>query len=1385
MSISFFEMGVEAQRPIAKKRPWMAQKSMTLVTEEKLASVINECIAAGRYACDLETTGLDNRVFDGRTKAQIVGVCLSPDGVKGYYIPIRHKKGTEHNIPVTKVERELRRLANSEAVARFHNAKFDCEFLQFAGGEPIGWWDDPKKWEDTLILAWLRNPREKRKGLKHLSKMELGFEMIELKELFPPDYVGDLDFSLLDPSEESVVLYACSDAICTYCLFEVLYPQVIAPGGDKRAGQAVTYNLEKMTLPATRWMERCRVMIDQAKVAELMQLGQQEYFDCMVEVYDFCNGAIGRNIEPGWFQVFRKKFQAEDVDHNINEQIHECRLEAKREMLDALDAKGHFILVNKELGSGEKRGFPEKYDILSRPQLGPLFEELEIPGLRRTEKSKQVQTTQGEIERLDEEHGSKYPFLPKIKRLGELQKALGTYLISLRNDVGPDGTLRIHYQQFGTDTGRFTTPSSSDPRQDGGTKYPMHGTPATYDKSRPQCLLRIRETVVARPGKVIIAADFGGVELRIATNLSGEPKWLKEFFRCSTCGQEFDQGDGVETPVAPPAYCPRCGDDRIGDLHTLTGLAFFGETQMTSKNGKQLRGMAKSSNFALAYGGGPKALVRAAGVPEQDAARHHRTFNSTYTVLKNWWEIVRSFGHKHGFVLTALGRQYPIPDILLPITAKECPDPAQRELNKKFRAKAERNATNGPVQGCLHPDGRIPTSLGLQRIEDLHVLGKEFQVWTGRNWSHARVFSSGPKPVCVTTFDSGRTILTSPDHRFRAWGGTPDLWTWVRQEDLTPDTWVAVNSQQVDLSEPHYTWASETRPQQGHLFDPGQTPHNYKGFEIDGNSPLLWEFLGMVYGDGSIDPEKFVIHIGEAPEHIQTEHDAETYAKALTKRMNDEFGVGAITRIHKRGAEESHKRPMWQLRVHNKAFREFCQCVLGVENQNTYTKRFPSAVWSESVPNRAAFLRGYFSTDGGMSATGDACSVRSVNHGLLQDAQALLHSIGIRASYRPKSLRVSVLDRLKFRKMVGYSIPHKTERLANLKMNPWIGQWYKLPHDLISSIGQIVRRSSVYGTLSNEQKSAVARLRIGSGSKPQCQRYLNMLPDEEIPEWVRLALTYDYEQVVGVEDSGKVVGMYDIEVFDKDHAFVCDGVVVHNSSADITKLAMALIYREVKKREWFEKVFMIITIHDELVFEIDKDILVEAQEVFQDVMTRNRTILRLKWRVPLTTDCEIGYNWTVPYDVKEFRFQRVRRDGMQLNSKGQETGKVWPAELVSLFGARYGYANESPTGGELPPDSPEPSLESSPEPFLEPTTHVLAQPVGPALDRGEVYVFHLKTWGVGTAVKLAEVVLRCQGRGLNPLRVLSPTGENAIGEMSLVYLVNPIQFEAVAEAHGL
>jgi len=729
-----FDFLTEATTHKVAPKPWMIDGSHRLLrcTAEMLPGVIDECIKSGLYSLDLETTGLDNRVFNGETVEKIVGCCLSADGITGYYIPLRHKKGVEHNVSWSLWKSEMMRLIASPAVAIFHKGKFDQEFLQFCGGEPIGEWDDPKKWEDTLILAYLRDPRQKRVGLKFVALADLGMEMIELEELFPPDERDNLDFSLLDPGLDYVIWYGASDAICTWKLFPKVSPAVLAPT-DGNSGQSLIYMIEKLCVAGTRWMERARIHTNHDRAKELTRLGQKDWISALDEVYRSASEIVGRDVRPGYYKLMMGevpdallgKFDVEEVQPSYMDRVDSYRRESDRLELDPTEKKGKKVSVTTITrnvpsltvkGANEDVDFPVVYDILSAPQLGALLRECKVPGLTATEKSGQVATNKDELDRVLEEQGAKFPFAGKIKRFREIAKALSQYLVPLIEDCAPDHTLRAEFNGHKVDTGRFSAEGSKNPKKDGGTRFPFHGTPATYDPNRPECLSRIRECITSRPGRKIVAIDFSGVELRIVTNLSREPKWVREFFHCSGCDHMFQGSDGESTPEAPPPYCPVCGSDKIGDLHTLTALTVYGEDAQKRPDWKSLRQNGKTTNFALVYGGGGNAVDAAIGCGKQEGWRIKDQFDKSYKGLKGWWNQQHAFARKYKYVPTAFGRRYPLPDI-------------DHEMGG-FRSKAERNATNGPIQGTSADITKLAMGLIYKECKKRGWLEKVYMILT-------------------------------------------------------------------------------------------------------------------------------------------------------------------------------------------------------------------------------------------------------------------------------------------------------------------------------------------------------------------------------------------------------------------------------------------------------------------------------------------------------------------------------------------------------------------------------------------------------------------------------------------------------------------------------
>ena len=689
--MDWFDALDDLKRPPVEQKEWMKEVDLRLATVDDLDTIAAECIEAGVYALDLETTGLDQRSFDGasgrrETVDKIVGYCIAPSTEKGWYVPVRHREdGADANVPPRLAAELVRKIQAGGARTVFHNAKFDHKFLDCEPAGKAGEWDDPEVWEDTLILAYLRNSRDRSKGLKPLSKRELDREMIELKELFPPEAIKakKLDFSTLDPRWEPVVWYAAADAVNTLALFHILHPQAVDKDSHG-SSQKVIYRIEKACIRATIWMEDCRIPINRERLEALIRSGQGEWWSCIKEVYSDANNMLGRDVRPTWVRIMADEGYNPDVlEPNYMESREQAGLGSNDKSLNPVPRSVPRLDNPRQQ---ETVDFPATYDVTIPAKLGVLLREVGVKGLQVTEKSGQVKTSKDELNRVITEAGDQFPLMAKVKRFREVSKGLGTFLFPIWWDTtperSPDGCVWANFNGQKVDTGRFSTPTPREKKKEffhGQVRWGVHMTPATYDKSKPECMRRIREVVTARPGYILFAIDYSGVELRIVTNLSGEPKWMNEFFRCSSCDHDFDKGK------RPPPFCPKCGSDKIGDLHTLTALSVFGDQIAGTSEFKQRRQEAKGLNFSLCYGGGGGAAAGAVGVSKEEGWRIKNQYDKTYKTLQRWWKKQHITARRQKYVTTAYGRRYPLPDI-------------DHEMGG-FRSKAERNSVNGPVQG--------------------------------------------------------------------------------------------------------------------------------------------------------------------------------------------------------------------------------------------------------------------------------------------------------------------------------------------------------------------------------------------------------------------------------------------------------------------------------------------------------------------------------------------------------------------------------------------------------------------------------------------------------------------------------------------------------------
>jgi DNA polymerase I len=81
---------------------------------------------------------------------------------------------------------------------------------------------------------------------------------------------------------------------------------------------------------------------------------------------------------------------------------------------------------------------------------------------------------------------------------------------------------------------------------------------------------------------------------------------------------------------------------------------------------------------------------------------------------------------------------------------------------------------------------------------------------------------------------------------------------------------------------------------------------------------------------------------------------------------------------------------------------------------------------------------------------------------------------------------------------------------------------------------------------------------------------------------------------------------------------------IQGTAADILKIAMIDLYKQVTDKYSREEVKMILTVHDELIFEVRDDLLDELAMLVRDVMEHPKGF---KLEVPIKVDVEHGQNW--------------------------------------------------------------------------------------------------------------------------------------------------------------
>lgn len=272
-----------------------------------------------------------------------------------------------------------------------------------------------------------------------------------------------------------------------------------------------------------------------------------------------------------------------------------------------------------------------EFNLNSPKQLSEvLFDELNLPVIRKTKTGRS--TDEATLSELSSAH----PSIPLLLQYRQLFKLISTYIDTLPKCVKEDKRIHSTFNVEGAATGRL---SSQDPNLQ---NIPIKGEIGG----------EIRKAFIAPKGKVLLAADYSQIELRIMAHLADDPG-LKSAFKNNL------------------------------DIHAATASKIFNVP--VEEINKTQRMVGKTMNFATLYGQGPHALSRQLGIDYQTARSYIQEYFDQFPKVRSWMAKTLEKGYKDGFVETILGRRRYIPEL--------------KSENRMFRSAGERAAINHPVQG--------------------------------------------------------------------------------------------------------------------------------------------------------------------------------------------------------------------------------------------------------------------------------------------------------------------------------------------------------------------------------------------------------------------------------------------------------------------------------------------------------------------------------------------------------------------------------------------------------------------------------------------------------------------------------------------------------------
>lgn len=277
----------------------------------------------------------------------------------------------------------------------------------------------------------------------------------------------------------------------------------------------------------------------------------------------------------------------------------------------------------------------EVFNIGSGPQLGPiLFEKLGIGKNVPKTKTGNYATDKKTLEI----YATKHKIVEDILRRKKIQKTHSTFVEGTKKFIAQDGRIHPRFNGTGTVTGRL---SGSNPNL-----QQIEGDEVEE--------IKVRNFFVASPGHKLIVSDYSQVELRLMAHFSKDKYMIESFLS----GRDFHD------EVARRMF-------HIKDEDEVP---------------RRLRVVAKTLNFGVGYGRGPKGIAEQLDISQTEAQDFIANWFEKFAGVSAYKKYLISQARRQGFIRTLTGRKRRLlPDI--------------QSDDWRLRGRAERQAFNTKIQG--------------------------------------------------------------------------------------------------------------------------------------------------------------------------------------------------------------------------------------------------------------------------------------------------------------------------------------------------------------------------------------------------------------------------------------------------------------------------------------------------------------------------------------------------------------------------------------------------------------------------------------------------------------------------------------------------------------